>query len=229
MAKAVEVMPPALVAERITVNEHTLIRMKLAANERVFITRSTSNGEVEFVQTEWWADSAGVVLGKVWTAPPGNYSVVIIPDERTADPRFIIVTVGKKKPGPDPGPDPEPDPDVPPPIPNRYGIGKTAYQNAIAINIKADAKLLSEIYFAAASRLAAMPDDANKLIQQINETYAAAHKETNERLSQPDRWSGFRNALKTAIENAWKNGFTTKDDAVNILTELAQAMEIAGR
>lgn len=231
---AVELAPPTLVAERIVVDEHKLIRVKLIGNERIFVTKTDSKGELAFIETDYWADFNGSLLGKVWVASPGNYSMVVVPEARDQEPRYIIVTI-KGNPDepdpddPDPDPDPEPDPDV---VPNKYGIGQLAFDAARKVNDKGACSILAAIYASASSQLAATPDDPNSLVSQINEAYAGAHRETNEQLAEPGRiekWASFRNSMKGAIEDAWRKGFTSKQDAVNILQELSRAMELASK
>lgn len=152
----------------------------------------------------------------VWTGPPGLYTIVGWSGEQ-----FIYkqVTIGGHSPNPGPGPGPTPDPAV---VDDTMGVGRLAYDNAVALRDKATAKTLSEIWNTSAQTLFEKPEaTVESAIQYIEKT-------SNERLTvgTVDRWRTWARAVEKRFDEI---KIESKLDHIRAFREVARALAAAAR
>ena len=210
LIQAAEVIPAGVVPP------YSLVRVNLEAGERAWIISE------KFTAVD--VEQCGSRL--VWTGPPGRYAILSWTESQQTQ---QIVTIGGTGPNPPdppnpppPNPDPPnpPDPPTPPPIAilNDYGIGGIAYQEALKVNVPAEARVLGD-----AARLA-----LNALIEgRVTPAGAEAVLKSKRELLKGN-WQGWEakveQAMAAAIAKYGGGALRYRD----YFLELAVALETAG-
>lgn len=195
-------------------SEHRLVRIKLEANESVAVL-SQDFSPVDLV----------TIPGKLaaFTGPPGRYAIVISRDGNLAG---IVTTSILRNGGPDDPDDPQPGPGPAPPapvdVPNRYGVGRPAYDAAVAVGDPAGAKVLAEIYGAAQSRFAGL--NSGDVVADVSTTTAWIKSESRSRLANDSKWDPFGTAVKEALQRSWLSGYNDRDGFAGMLGEISTAL-----
>jgi hypothetical protein len=194
-------------------SEHRLVRIKLEANESVAVL-SRDFAPVDLV----------TIPGKLaaFTGPPGRYAIVVSRDGNLAG----IVTTSILANGPD-NPDdpdvPEPGPGpAPPTVPNKYGVGKVAYDAAVAAGDPAGAAVMAEVYEAAVGRFSGL--NSGDIVADVTSTTAWIKSESRSRIEQQSKWDAWGEAVKTALQRGWSNGYNSREGFVGMLSEISAAM-----
>lgn len=196
-----------------SVPEHSLVICKMETGER---------------GTVFSANFAPVVVyqgygGFAFTGAPGRYAVLVVPSgDAPIQTLFVTITPGSG-PGPAPvpvpvPPDPTPVPPDPTPVPEPTGFALEVKNKAAAINDKANARALSDVFRTIHAR-------AGAELTTVQAVYDATKTATRGLGLPPAKWNTF---------NAWLSGeltarAQTMDTVRSTFHEIAEGLEAAGR
>ncbi len=217
VCQAAEIItPPKTISDTVRVPVYSIVKVSVEEGETVFVLAD----KLTLVETIQWAE-IGVIKGVAFTAPPGVYLVVNIPQGGV--PKFTNVTIGDPEPDPDPGPGPDPDPT--PDVPNAEGYGAMVYKMSKDIGDPSNAKTMGNIYLSGAASLAALSGDILEDTNQVFSDMGAAFDlsiTTNK-----NSWKNVRTWVANRFRTQWTAGKNSRQDVVNALDEIGTALNKA--